>query len=107
MICLNVRFIIGIISLTRYSEILKYFTSIVGFGFLVLYFTNIRDNAFESSEKNHNVWWKKYRIYHSINYLLYSGLTHYGNFGKLPSIFLFLDFLLGVYLFNKNNQNKI
>ena len=77
------------------KEILSLIILIIGLTWLIMYIYNIRLNGIEVI--NGIIWWKEYRIYHSILYII-TFILMYLNI-KYSYIPLGIDVILGIILF--------
>jgi hypothetical protein len=95
--CIPVRLFLVYIAAkipTKYLNYFGIFTSALAIGFLYLYFTNGRKNAFEAGGKT---WWANIRLLHGLLYLVASIYAFNGY--KYVWIPLFLDVILGMTVF--------
>ncbi len=97
LFCIPTRIALALLAYKLDDKYLRMFgllLLIIAISFLILYFFNLRLNAFEAGGKT---WWKKYRIIHGLLYLIAAifaiqriRLAHYP---------LLLDVLIGLTLF--------
>ena len=102
--CVTARILLMICakSLLHYLPIIGVVTLLQAFGFLYLYFSNSRLNAFESGGQT---WWHDFRIVHGILYLLFSINAIQKN--KKSWIYLAVDILFGLLVFSNHHFLKI
>ena len=95
--CIPTRIILALIPLFINKVWLYYYSFIlfiIALSFLILYFTNKRQHAFEAGG---HTWWAKYRIIHGLLYLLGAIYAYYQN--KKAWIPLIIDAIIGLLLF--------
>ena len=85
--CMGARFGLAGLSL-KYNYIVRWISGLLAVGFAVLYFFDLRKTGAEAGGE---IWWRPYRIIHSILFGLFA-VT-----GK--SALLFVDAVIGLLLF--------
>jgi hypothetical protein len=96
--CLPVRFSFPVIVYNapkKYFPYIAWVFLIIAVGFIYLYVTNSRMNAFESSSGV--TWWAHLRIFHGFLYLLASVFLFQGK--RMAWVPLLVDFFLGLWVF--------
>ena len=102
-ICFTSRLLLAYFAKIIDQDYLPYFgivTLIISFMFLKNFIYNEPKIGFFGS----NVWWKNYRLIHSINYFLFTIGSIYKN--KNSWIILFFDAILGLLFFINNYYLK-
>lgn len=96
-LCIPFRIILTIIPLYINDSMLPYYGVLLlglSFSFLILYFNNLRMNAFEGGGKT---WWANYRLLHGLLYL--AAAIYAFQKKKLAWVPLAMDVLLGLTIF--------
>jgi hypothetical protein len=95
--CIPTRIVISVLPLyipLHWLHIYSVLLIIIALSFLFLYFSNMRQHAFEAGG---NTWWASYRIIHGILYLIAG--TYAFNKNRSAWIPLTIDTVLGLILF--------
>lgn len=97
--CIPIRILMAILPNVIDKNLLFYYSFIlfgISFGFLYLYFLNLRLNAFEAGGKT---WWSEYRLIHGMLYLI--AAIYAFQMKSIAWIPLIIDVILGFLLFTK------
>jgi hypothetical protein len=96
MFCIPSRLLLAHFAKTTNSPLIAYLTTVIGFGFLYLYFSGSRKRGAEVFGEK--IWWNDLRPLHGSLYLLFSYLVL---FHKNPNAYLviLLDTIIGLIAF--------